>query len=245
MTGGQLKNIIVHDEWLSGILGKEAYAVKFNDSFEESLRSGSFFEWLQSVDEDPAFISIKVDTKSIESIQRLEIMGFHLIDTNVRMVATKLHAEPILDPAFSISMAKPTDHEGVVQVANKSFSFSRFHLDPAIPKLIADKSRASWAGNFFKGKRGQHMIVAKSGSHVSGFCQLLETEGNLTIDLIAIEPEHAGKGIGTAIIDFINHNIKYKNIIVGTQLANLPSIGFYQKLGFQLDAAQYVFHYHS
>ena len=48
------------------------------------------------------------------------------------------------------------------------------------------------------------------------------------------------------MINFATNNLDdFEYIRVGTQLANVPSLRLYEKLGFYIVDAAYVFHYHS
>ena len=47
------------------------------------------------------------------------------------------------------------------------------------------------------------------------------------------------------MIAFVESQFAPSVIAVGTQVANLPSVRLYEKLGFRLAAAQYVFHFHN
>ena len=52
-------------------------------------------------------------------------------------------------------------------------------------------------------------------------------------------------GAGRAMIGFASANCDCAgSAVVGTQVANIPSVRLYETLGFRLTAARYVFHYH-
>jgi ribosomal protein S18 acetylase RimI-like enzyme len=68
--------------------------------------------------------------------------------------------------------------------------------------------------------------------------------------LIAVDSAHHGKGLASSMITFaeslaLDHSPATKMLVVGTQLANQPSISLYEKLGFRLCHAEYIFHSHS
>jgi ribosomal protein S18 acetylase RimI-like enzyme len=134
----------------------------------------------------------------------------------------------------------------VVGLARRSFIYSRFHLDKAIPRETADTLKAEWVGNYFTGKRGDQMVVALVDGTIVGFLQLLYgRDKTVTIDLISVDASQRRKGIASDMIAYAEAECgDFKQIRVGTQIANVPSIRLYEKIGFRVTGAQYVFHYH-
>jgi len=121
-------------------------------------------------------------------------------------------------------------------------------LDNKISNKISDEIKGKWVGNYFSGKRGDKMIIAKINNKIIGFLQLLKTKNEFIIDLIAIDKNYRNKGIALNMIEFAeNYYFEkgYSSVIVGTQISNIPSIKLYQKLGFNIEGAKYVFHYHN
>jgi ribosomal protein S18 acetylase RimI-like enzyme len=130
-------------------------------------------------------------------------------------------------------------------LAANSFDHSRLHLDPAIPRAVADRSRAEWAGNFFAGRHGDHMIVGESDGALAGFAQLLgPSDGVLTIDLIGVAPPFRRRGIAHTLIAASANIAGTQTLRVGTQIANTPSLRLYETLGFRVVESHYVLHYH-
>lgn len=230
---------ILPDNWLAGILGYDAYRVSL--SRETSGGTG-----LPAVlREGAVFAYAKVHPSDIANIIRLEDMGFRLIDTNItfdKPIDTTVHT-----PADQciVRFAEPEDEEPVVELARRSFHFSRFHLDPGIPTPIANTIKAEWVRNYFFGQRGHAMVIAEVDGVIAGFIQLLKQQETLIIDLIAVDDAYRRKHIGSDMISFAEkHAGECSRLVVGTQLANIPSMRLYEKSGFRIAGASYVFHYH-
>ena len=66
------------------------------------------------------------------------------------------------------------------------------------------------------------------------------------IDLIAVDEKFRNQGVAEAMIHHLFQTAKnsVQTILVGTQVANIPSVRLYEKLGFRLIASQYVLHMH-
>ncbi len=162
------------DLWLTGIIERPVFS--YDPSF-----SGRH-EALRSLPKG-AFVYAKVPVDDSQLVQSVESYGFHLVDTNI--ILEKKSPEPWSKCGWSsIAPAKPGDRDKVTELARRCFKFSRFHLDPMIPREVADTIKAAWAGNFFSGERGELMLVARRETEVVGFLQCLVTDKELTVDLL-------------------------------------------------------------
>ncbi|HEX5425736.1 MAG TPA: GNAT family N-acetyltransferase [Candidatus Acidoferrales bacterium] len=228
------------DAWLTKRLGKPSFhmAGKVNGlSLEQS-------PVVQKLAEQNLFVDAKIPVADVASVESVCRMGFSLIDTNVQFIISLSDI-----PAVSmdgITFAAPEMASAIGEIAATSFSEDRFHRDPAIPDSVADNLKRCWATNFFTGERGDWMVVACIGKNPVGFLQLVRTaDGGFLIDLIAVTEDERGRGLACAMIAFARDNCGCEGqAVVGTAIANTRSIGLYEKMGFRLCGAQYVFHHH-
>jgi ribosomal protein S18 acetylase RimI-like enzyme len=236
------------DEWLGRMLGRDAYSLVFDAAANlPAPESDDEQELRRLLNLSPVFIFTKVPPKETGLIRFLEARGFHLIDTNL------LFHKPVVfsqgtQAAATVRFATPADEAETVRIARSNFTYSRFHLDNQIPGETADKIKAEWVRNYFRGQRGDRLVVAEEEGHVVGFLLILCDEARklITIDLIATEMKYRCRGIAGNMVRFAEGAIKgYEGITVGTQLANTPSIQLYERLGFALQSASHVFHYHN
>ncbi len=216
------------DNWLSERLGKPAHLC---DAAPEQPPAG--------------FSYAKVDTRDFPMLERLQRQGFIIVVTSVTF-ETPLPLPPQQASSLVVRHADPEDEEHVVAIARSAFSFDRFHSDPYIPDDIADDIKGEWTRNFFKGRRGDFMIVAQAGDDIAGFLLLLDKDDVLVIDLIGVAPAHQKKGAGKAMVSYAANSFGSFSVMrVGTQVANTPSVRFYEHLGFRLVAAKHVLHCHN
>lgn len=239
---------IAYDPWLANIFQRNVYRLDFDESGLEKnkLQEDRTYRELKEIQANPVFIHTKVPTTSLIACRFLEKMGFKLMDTNV------VFDKPVAPTSKShgncaLRFAVPEDREQVAELARRNFTFSRFHLDDTIPKAIADKIMAEWAGNFFSGSRGDKMVVALMGEKIVGFTQLLRRgEKTTVIDLIGVDKGQRQKGIASDMIAFAESQCPdCDHILVGSQVANIPSMRLYEKMGFRIFVSRYVFHYHN
>jgi ribosomal protein S18 acetylase RimI-like enzyme len=225
------------DRWLSELLGRPAWKLDPDvaDPAAAVARAG----------EGPGFFFTRVPAGEVSALRRFENAGFHVVDTTIGLeVPSAVLASAARQPG--VRLAKPSDRDAVSSLAARSFQWSRFHLDPAVPDTVADRSRAEWVSNFFVGARGDALVVAELDQNVAAFLLLLGPEsGILTIDLIAVDRERRRNGLGAACIGFAAaHFAEARTLRVATQAANVPSLRFYENLGFRTVSSQYVLHLH-
>lgn len=232
------------DVWLSKILERDVYKLIVDES---SIDGDRFVkcEGFAALKSARAFAYAKTAVDFMSGIRSLTGMGFTLVDTNV------LFSKPIGQPdcapgKYEIQPAIAAHQDPVADLAYGSFEFSRFHLDPSIPNDLANRVKAEWTRSYFRGQRGDQMMVATLDGVVAGFVLLIGGDDRTwIIDLIAVDRRHRGQGIAKGMISHVEaHAAGFTRIRVGTQLANMPSIRLYTQLGFVMHEAHYVFHYH-
>ena len=186
----------------------------------------------------------KTGMSGSKQVSGLEKAGFHLVDTNVLLQKRIVNDDSVSNSTAS-RFARLDDQDEVGRIATSNFLYSRFHLDPKISNDTANTIKGNWAMNYFTGKRGDAMVVSNIGKKLSGFLQLLYHDETMVIDLIAVDRAWRRKGVAEDMINFAQNNLgSFTHINVGTQVANIPSMRFYEKLGFQIIEASYLFHYH-
>ncbi len=239
---------VVYDPWLTHVLRRDAYRLIVDDDLIQRARDPASREYrlLLELQARPVFIHAKVPTTAMPAIRFLETWGFNVVDTNVvfeKPAAPACEFVGHCDTRF----AAPEDKNQVIELARRSFVYSRLHMDSAIPSAVADDSRAEWVGNFFAGERGDEMIVALVDKRVVGFLLLVRrNDDDLVIDLIAVDAAQRRKGIASDMIAYAESQLGgYCRMLVGTQVANIPSIRLYEKIGFRMCTSHYVFHYHN
>ena len=236
---------IAKDQWLSKQLKTDAYSVSVNGNVtaDDAIDPGALKTILKT---SPVFAYAKCPVSRTREVALLEKTGFSLIDTNLTW-QKKISRKKILSATVNIRTAVDSDRKEVTALARRNFLYSRFHRDPSIGTKTANAIKAAWAGSFFLGKRGDLMIVSQYEKTIIGFLQLMidAHSKTLTIDLVAVDKSVQGTGIATSMISFAENYAQYlKKIVVGTQLVNLPSLKLYQSMGFKIESASYVFHYH-
>ncbi len=132
-----------------------------------------------------------------------------------------------------------------MEIAEREYDVSRFHLDPAIPDDVARSIKREWVANYFTGARGDRMLVAEHDGEVAGFQLVLDTPAAAIIDLIAVAATARGQRLGSSLVCSLAKSSPGRSVQAGTQVANLPALRLYERLGFMVAQTQFVLHRHS
>jgi GNAT superfamily N-acetyltransferase len=250
------------DAWLSEVMNRPVFRVDGSgDTADLAAHTGAH---------RGGFYFAKVATDSVEDVAQLARLGFSVVDTNVTFELTDNETQYVVDavalprtstrdmrkpvdapraPAaggdeLDIGEVKPAETDAVLDIAGSAFRYSRFHLDPRIDNALAHTIKREWIRNYVLGKRGAGLLVARERGRPIGFLAHLVTKGTAVIDLIAVATDAHGRGAGSALTAAFAGLYTGMPRVVGTQIANVPSIRLYTRLGFALARSQYVLHAH-
>ena len=220
------------DHWLAGCLNRPCYFLppEAQVPTEASLPT-----------EERAFVFAKVGCRDLERSHRLCDIGFRVVDTGLTLA--KLPGS-IDRGGDHIRPANPADESAVKSIAGNAYQYSRFHLDPLFHAHEASHVKEAWVANFFRGKRGDHLLIAEVDGAVAGFLLALQGTSEMIVDLIATHPSFQRRGIGVALISHLATLAPETTIVAGTQAANLDSVKFYEKQGFRLRNSHHILHWH-
>ena len=215
------------DAWLAAIIGRPAFVVDGADAPDE-----------------PGFYTAKVPVADVVRVAALERRGFSVVDVNVTLARTASEAPG--DPTVAVEAAGPDDTDALVAIAESCFRWSRFHLDPAVPNELADRVKGEWVRSAAAGHRGIELLAARERGRAVGFLVVVETPESRVIDLVGVDADAQRTGVGFALVEeFVRrHGPSHKRLLVGTQIANTPSLRLYARAGFALESATYVLHRH-
>lgn len=234
------------DEWLSEVMNRSVFRWTgttdsiANDSLKLEMTRASFA--------NGGFFYVKWPIQNVAGMAILTRMGFSVVDTPITF---EWRGDLPKTPSLSEIVPAGERHFGeLADVAENCFRYSRFHLDPNIPKKVADLVKRRWIENYFIGKRGSALYVALVQGRVAGFLGVVEATDDskeiAVIDLIGVSTPYQGQSIGSNLVYYFIREWRERvaSLRVGTQAANIPSLRLYEKTGFQIVSSQYVLHAH-
>jgi GNAT superfamily N-acetyltransferase len=218
------------DAWLGEIMRRPVHRVD---------GTGDASALANGIAAHPGFYFAKVATDNVADVVTLSKLGFAVVDTNVTFELTRE-----LEAPAHVSEIREGEAEAVLAIAGSAFRYSRFHLDPAVGLDLAHLIKREWIQNYVLRKRGDTLLVARDGDRVLGFLAPIVAHGTAVIDLVAVATDAHGRGAGSALCSAFAAKYRGMPRIVGTQVANVPSVRLYTKLGFLLQKSSYVLHLH-
>lgn len=222
------------DGWLAEVIGVPTFRVDGDGSTEPVERHAG--------GQARAFYYAKVDTARTDRVAALSRIGFSVVDTAVTFErARDVAARP---GQVSVGELGDAETDAVLDIAGTAFRYSRFHLDPQFPDEIANKIKREWVRNYARRARGDKLLVARLGGRPIGFLAALIAGDAAVIDLIATATDAQGNGAGSALCAAFAEAYRGRKMLVGTQVANVPSVRLYTRCGYELAHSQYVLHRH-
>jgi dTDP-4-amino-4,6-dideoxy-D-galactose acyltransferase len=169
-----------------------------------------------------------------------------LTDINIQL-NKKVSIGEKYDGGFTVITDNFPENRQIIQIAEGSFKFSRFLNDPYLPVQKAKCIYADMTKNAFR-KQGRFFVTIKETEVVSGFLlfSINQVISSSTIELIAIDQNFAGMGIGRSLISAMEHHVAkmgVETIRVGTQLNNINALKFYTSYGFNYCECNSIYHY--
>lgn len=214
------------DPWLAERLGRRVITLDDGDDPDVA---------------EAGFLQTRVATTDVARVAALERAGWSVVDVTVT-----LSRDPGIegsDTKWSIGSPAAADREALLAIARDDFDVSRFHLDPRFPDAVARRIKQDWLVACLDGERGDRVLVATGDGSATGFLAVMRTPAAQVIDLIAVRTGARGHGAGRALVAHLLAE-SAERVEVGTQIANVAALRFYEELGFRACETRYVLHCH-
>jgi len=134
----------------------------------------------------------------------------------------------------------------LINLAIQSSEFSRFRLDPLVPRELCDKLYTSWIERSVSKEIAWETLVVKEQNDLLGLITLGTKDGRGDIGLVAVAEHERGKGIGKALVTAADKHFSergYTLAQVVTQRCNLGACRLYESCGYQIENIENVFHF--
>lgn len=135
--------------------------------------------------------------------------------------------------AYVIRKYIPSDLGGILHVFRQSvYGLCAGDYSPSQIKAWADcADYEKWKNELIR----RNTFVAEKDGQIVGFC---DAEENGHIDRLYVLPEHAGKGLGSALVKAAENSLGVSRIFVEASVTAKP---FFEKLGYTVVEKQSVF----
>jgi ribosomal protein S18 acetylase RimI-like enzyme len=222
---------LAEDDWLAVRFGHPVYTVLDPASVgPDDLRGAGTYQ-------------AKVPASRPDLVRRLEDAGMRVVNVSVTLGRGPAAIGP--DPGTVRRLDASADG-ALLAVAERSFTHTRFHLDPGTPDAVANRIKRDWVESYLLGTRGEEMLVAEADGEPVGFLAVIRRGTTRVIDLIAVDPDHRDRGLGRDLVArfMSDSEATAERVQVGTQAANLGAIRFYERLSYVVDETAIDLHLH-
>ena len=199
------------------------------------------------IKENYEFVTIQNCGNSVENnIAISHFPGAFLADVNVQFIKN-LKDVSKSENNEKIEIENNFNYDkSLVDIVKNAFKDSRFIVDTKLSN--GDEVYTEWVVNAFN-QSDKYFCYHKAGQ-IDGFIlfSINDEEKSVFLELIAINENTKGKGIGTKLIRVLeNFAIENKiyTINVGTQLNNIQAQNFYEKNGYKHITNNSIYHWFS
>ena len=166
-----------------------------------------------------------------------------LADVNVQFVKELNSLETHSEDKTYVTNNLPVNDQ-ILNIARKSFRYSRFFNDPNLSKSKSQNIYLNWAKGAFL-QEDKYFVICEREDHIAGYLLFSSEENCATVELIAVDEAYQGKGIGKSLIkamESFTFDKVINKIKVGTQVNNIPAVQFYSKMGFKYMNCSSIYH---
>ncbi len=135
-------------------------------------------------------------------------------------------------------------NEQIVDIAKKSFNYSRFFNDPKLPQEQARNIYLHWTECAF-GQENKYFVISEREGNLAGYILFTFNEDGSIIELIAVDEKYQGQRVGKSLIHTMESFVidqGIKKIKVGTQVNNIVAAQFYNAMGFKYVSCGSMYH---
>jgi ribosomal protein S18 acetylase RimI-like enzyme len=176
-------------------------------------------------------LSARIPAELAGWIQAAESVDFRFVDTHV-VLRFKGNKAPHVDAGPTIREASEADIAALLSLAKDLAALGRYANDPCLDPTKARRLYEAWITNNVLW-RADRAWVAESEGRVVGLLTCLFDGRSASIDLVAVDRQVRGLGVGRALmVAAIRHYLtRAEEITVETQGSNYAALGLYTGLG--------------
>lgn len=172
----------------------------------------------------------------------LQLQGFKtlLVDRKRSYILSSPRHKPVELPVVQARTASPELYD----LACQAGEYSRFRVDPDIPKEYGMRLYHQWLDNSLSGQFADFVLTCECDGKPIGLVTAGIKGPELSIGLIATDRAFRCRGIGGSLIQTIINMAADRglDVEVTTQADNLDACRFYERHGFRTSSQDFVYH---
>ena len=203
-----------------------------------------FMDWIDQ--EKIRLVSCRLPHNDITTIMFLERHSYKFIEMVLHPIIHINDSRVSGFDGFIVESVRENELTIVSAMANKSFGFERYHIDPRVNSNAADLRYGSWVKNTFN-QRDQKLVKISFHKDILGFF-IIERLSNDKFywHLTALNPAFVGKGLGlgvwSAMISYCGDlGAKYAETTISAR--NSPVLNLYSRLNARFGTPEVTLHW--
>lgn len=190
-----------------------------------------------------AWASLLVPIDELDVLNAAVQKGYRVVD--VRQTLRRGLGDAVRRRTTS-NVARPEDADAMAAIAARSFTVSRFFVDPHLDDELCEKFYDTWVRNSFNGQMADAAVVSRSDKGVDGFITVRGRPGECgSLSLVAVRADRRGHGIARGLVDdaidwMLQREVPCVEVV--TQAGNLAAVRLYEAAGFQTSESAFWLH---
>lgn len=138
------------------------------------------------------------------------------------------------------------DEEQLRALGTEAGRWSRFFLDPQIPREKSEELYTRWIDACMEGSLADTILVIRQDGEVAGMVTLEQTDRQGRVGLFAVAPAARGRGLGTTLMQAANEWFWQQDCLqvrVVTQRANVAACRLYVRAGYGVESVRPFYHF--
>lgn len=233
--------------WDTAVFGfpvKSIERIKIHDS-EGAYRDYKHYEeWITS--ERVGIVSCRLTHNDLTESMFLEAHGFRFVEMVLHPKLNSLQDFVFSEDIFRVALATVSDLDELVHIAQRSFKFDRYHIDPRLSPEYANQRYGKWVNNSYYDNTQELYKVVDGGKIVAFFIAENRKENVIHWHLTAVVPELQQQGYGYRVwMTMLNfHKLNgCRGITTTISVRNTPVLNLYSKLRFSFSIPEMTFHW--
>jgi ribosomal protein S18 acetylase RimI-like enzyme len=180
-------------------------------------------------------------------IHGLESAGFKLmsVDATFHMKPDPIHRNPYsVDNEIRIEEycdKYDSAFSALIKNTAQFFAGTQYYNSPYFDRRLCDLFYRRWILKDIGGRSNRNYLAIYE-NRIVGFSLCIEKDNEAIIDLIWVDEDMRGRGVGTLMIYKLFNDVKNKVVKVPTQITNSNAINLYIKTGFKIKDIYAAYH---
>jgi len=244
---GALSLAYFHVPWDSDIFGfpvAQIAEIRVVDPAQARADLQSFLAWLER--ERIRLASCRVPFDRLRETMLLEQAGFRFVEMVLHPHLAQLQAYPCGSQGLLVERATDNDLPAIEAIASDAFGYERFHADPRLDRVLADKRYLIWVRTSHAHPSQRLYKISDGDELVAFFVTESKPDGLSYWHLTAVAPAFQGRGYGKRVWhEMLYFHQREGMHRVATTIAggNVPVLNLYASLGFRFHPPEITLHW--